>query len=120
MNETLSGGSTGTEYTYTGSLGTGKVYSPYALGSSSGISGTGITTATGVTWVEYSAATQTDYLHLYGLSQVLTVPFTVSVPEPSTLQVSFFVTSIGLVAAWIRKRKQPGGQGPAGPSCLGQ
>jgi len=50
---------------------------------------------------------------MYGISEVLIVPAN-SVPEPSSLILAAFASTVGLVLAWSRKGKAPARQGPMG------
>jgi hypothetical protein len=104
---------------WTGTLPAGDGSSGNQLGNSDTV--LGASDMTSAPWVDNGNGVSASLNGtLYGMSEVLTVPQTLSVPEPSSLIVAAFTSTVGIVLAGQRKRKERRRQRPTGQPGVSQ
>jgi len=91
---------------WTGTDASGQGVTNVALGQFEVVFGT--TCNTGTEWVDNNLGLPSAELPVYGISQVLVVPTSATIPEPSSCVLLGLASSIGLVLAWTRSRKEQG------------
>lgn len=109
INVTELGGTAATPLVWTGTLSNGARAAGLALGDSSGDALTGRKEGADFTWTDAVVSDLRIELRLYGYSEVLTVPGTAAVPEPTslTLMVAGIAGLAGTAAARRRRRASP-------------
>ena len=100
---------------WTGTNPNGTAYPAIPLGSTgNGYALAGDTNFNTINWVQFNVLPYTQFLPLYGISQILTVPSVVSVPEPSTLLTSVTAIVAAIAYGRCRKRRDQRRQRPMG------